>query len=98
MVSRPRRKQPACAAEPAASQAGKLPPMTDHTIEAAPGDMLHIPANRAHRHRPKVAAPGTLRDVLTGFHWTSAPSSTLYQPFAGTFTAGGWHHDDAVVA
>ena len=26
----------------------------DHTVEAGPGDMLHIPAGPAHRHKPTV--------------------------------------------
>jgi hypothetical protein len=39
----------------------------DHMIEAGPGDMLHIPAGPAHRHRPKVVGPATVRYVLTEF-------------------------------
>jgi hypothetical protein len=39
----------------------------DHTVEAGPGDMLHIPAGPAHRHRPKVIGSDTVRYVLTEF-------------------------------
>lgn len=39
----------------------------DHTIEAGPGDMLHIPAGLAHRHKPRVAGPDVVRYVLTEF-------------------------------
>ena len=38
------------------------------TVEAGPGDMLHIPSGPAHRHRPRVAGPETVRYVLTEFH------------------------------
>ncbi len=38
-----------------------------HTIEAGPGDMLHIPAGAAHRHKPSVPGTETVRYVLTEF-------------------------------
>jgi hypothetical protein len=38
-----------------------------HTVEAGPGDMLHIPAGTAHRHRPSVPGPDIVRYVLTEF-------------------------------
>jgi uncharacterized cupin superfamily protein len=38
-----------------------------HTVEAGPGDMLHIPAGPAHRHRPSVPGTETVRYVLTEF-------------------------------
>ncbi|HQT78773.1 MAG: hypothetical protein B7Z80_12240 [Rhodospirillales bacterium 20-64-7] len=39
----------------------------DHTVEAGPGDMLHIPAGPAHRHKPGVIGPDPVRYVLTEF-------------------------------
>lgn len=39
----------------------------DHTIEAGPGDMIHIPAGREHRHIPGVVGSETVRYVLTEF-------------------------------
>ena len=39
----------------------------DHTVEAGPGDMLHIPAGPAHRHKPRVLGSETVRYVLTEF-------------------------------
>jgi len=39
----------------------------DHTVEAGPGDMLHIPAGPAHRHRPSVVGEEVVRYVLTEF-------------------------------
>jgi uncharacterized RmlC-like cupin family protein len=39
----------------------------DHTVEAGPGDMLHIPAGPAHRHRPSVIGDEVVRYVLTEF-------------------------------
>jgi hypothetical protein len=39
----------------------------DHTIEAGPGDMLHIPAGPKHRHKPRVTGAETVRYVLTEF-------------------------------
>jgi hypothetical protein len=38
-----------------------------HTVEAGPGDMLHIPAGPAHRHKPSVPGPEVVRYVLTEF-------------------------------
>jgi uncharacterized RmlC-like cupin family protein len=39
-----------------------------HTVEAGPGDMLHIPAGRSHRHKPSVPGPEVVRYVLTEFN------------------------------
>ena len=39
----------------------------DHTVEAGPGDMLHIPAGPTHRHRPSVIGDEVVRYVLTEF-------------------------------
>lgn len=39
----------------------------DHTVEAGAGDMLHIPAGPAHRHKPQVTGEETVRYVLTEF-------------------------------
>ncbi|HEX4174135.1 MAG TPA: cupin domain-containing protein [Acetobacteraceae bacterium] len=39
----------------------------DHRVEAGPGDMLHIPAGRAHRHKPTVVGDKVVRYVLTEF-------------------------------
>ncbi|MDI3309264.1 MAG: cupin domain-containing protein [Acetobacteraceae bacterium] len=39
----------------------------DHEVEAGPGDMLHIPAGRAHRHKPFVVSGEPVRYVLTEF-------------------------------
>lgn len=39
----------------------------DHAVEAGPGDMLHIPAGEAHRHKPSVIGEGPVRYVLTEF-------------------------------
>jgi Cupin domain len=38
-----------------------------HTVEAGPGDMLHIPAGAEHRHKPSVPGPEVVRYVLTEF-------------------------------
>ncbi len=38
------------------------------TVEAGPGDMLHIPAGPEHRHKPRVVGNETVRYVLTEFH------------------------------
>jgi uncharacterized cupin superfamily protein len=38
-----------------------------HAVEAGPGDMLHIPAGRAHRHKPRVVGQDVVRYVLTEF-------------------------------
>lgn len=38
-----------------------------HTIEAGPGDMLHIPAGREHRHKPSVIGDEVVHYVLTEF-------------------------------
>ena len=39
----------------------------DHSVEAGPGDMLHIPAGPVHRHKPKVVGDEVVRYVLTEF-------------------------------
>jgi hypothetical protein len=39
----------------------------NHTIEAGPGDMIHIPAGAEHRHKPRVVGTETVRYVLTEF-------------------------------
>ncbi len=39
----------------------------DHEVEAGPGDMLHIPAGRAHRHQPQVIGTEPVRYFLTEF-------------------------------
>jgi hypothetical protein len=39
----------------------------DHSVEAGPGDMLHIPAGKAHRHKPSVVGDEAVRYVLTEF-------------------------------
>jgi uncharacterized cupin superfamily protein len=38
-----------------------------HVVEAGPGDMLHIPAGVAHRHKPVVIGDDVVRYVLTEF-------------------------------
>lgn len=38
-----------------------------HTVEAGPGDMLHIPAGPAHRHKPRVLGDAPAIYVLTEF-------------------------------
>jgi uncharacterized cupin superfamily protein len=38
-----------------------------HSVEAGPGDMLHIPAGPEHRHKPSVPGPEVVRYVLTEF-------------------------------
>ena len=38
-----------------------------HVVEAGPGDMLHIPAGREHRHQPSVLGAEPARYVLTEF-------------------------------
>jgi len=39
----------------------------DGAVEAGPGDIVHIPAGHAHRHRPGVVGSETVRYVLTEF-------------------------------
>jgi hypothetical protein len=39
-----------------------------HEVEAGPGDMLHIPAGPAHRHKPRVVGDEVVRYVLTEFN------------------------------
>ena len=38
-----------------------------HTVEAGPGDMLHIPAGPEHRHKPSAIGTEVARYVLTEF-------------------------------
>lgn len=38
-----------------------------HTVEAGPGDMLHIPAGPEHRHKPSVLGDEPVIYVLTEF-------------------------------
>lgn len=38
-----------------------------HAVDAGPGDMLHIPAGPAHRHKPSVPGADPVRYVLTEF-------------------------------
>lgn len=39
----------------------------DHTVEVGPGDMVHIPAGPAHRHRPSVVGAETVKYFITEF-------------------------------
>lgn len=39
----------------------------DHTVDLGPGDMVHIPAGRAHRHRPSVLGDETVKYFITEF-------------------------------
>lgn len=39
----------------------------DHSVEAGPGDMLHIPAGPAHRHKPSVVGSEIVKYFLTEF-------------------------------
>jgi quercetin dioxygenase-like cupin family protein len=39
----------------------------DHVVEAGPGDMLHIPAGPAHRHRPRAVGDAPVKYFLTEF-------------------------------
>lgn len=39
----------------------------DHVAEAGPGDMLHIPAGKEHRHKPSVVGDEVVRYMLTEF-------------------------------
>lgn len=39
----------------------------EHSVEAGPGDMLHIPAGPAHRHKPTVLGDEVVCYVLTEF-------------------------------
>ena len=47
-----------------------------HEVEAGPGDMLHIPAGREHRHKPSVAGDEVVRYVLTEFGPPNLDSET----------------------
>ena len=38
-----------------------------HAVDAGPGDMLHIPAGREHRHKPTVIGEEPVTYVLTEF-------------------------------
>jgi quercetin dioxygenase-like cupin family protein len=39
----------------------------DHEVEIGPGDMVHIPAGHAHRHRPRVVGDEPVRYFITEF-------------------------------
>ncbi|MDP6120500.1 MAG: cupin domain-containing protein [Rhodospirillales bacterium] len=39
----------------------------DHEVEIAPGDVVHIPAGYAHRHRPHVVGDETVKYFITEF-------------------------------
>lgn len=39
----------------------------DQVVEAGPGDIVHIPAGYAHRHRPRVVGGETVRYFITEF-------------------------------
>ena len=39
----------------------------DHVVEVGPGDIVHIPAGHAHRHRPRVVGSATVRYFITEF-------------------------------
>ena len=39
----------------------------DQVVEAGPGDIVHIPAGRAHRHRPRVVGSETVCYFITEF-------------------------------
>jgi gentisate 1,2-dioxygenase len=39
----------------------------DHSVEVGPGDMVHIPAGHAHRHRPHVVGDEPVRYFITEF-------------------------------
>ena len=39
----------------------------DHEVEIGPGDMAHIPAGPAHRHRPSVIGDEPVRYFITEF-------------------------------
>lgn len=39
----------------------------DHAVEVGPGDMVHIPAGHAHRHRPRVVGDEPVRYFITEF-------------------------------
>ena len=39
----------------------------DHEVEIGPGDIVHIPAGHAHRHRPHVLAGEPVKYFITEF-------------------------------
>ena len=39
----------------------------DHSVEIGPGDMVHIPAGPAHRHRPQVVGDEMVKYFITEF-------------------------------
>src|SRR5262249_61792901 len=53
----------------------------DHVVEAGPGDMLHIPAGPAHRHKPRVIEIGRahlLTPVTDPYPIPSSPSQKTH--------------------
>jgi mannose-6-phosphate isomerase-like protein (cupin superfamily) len=40
----------------------------DHSVELGPGDIAHIPAGPAHRHRPHVEGGEVVRYFITEFN------------------------------
>jgi uncharacterized cupin superfamily protein len=47
---------------------GRIRYRFDHdVVEAGPGDMLHIPAGAAHRHKPTVVGEEVVKYFLTEF-------------------------------
>jgi len=39
----------------------------DHDVEIGPGDIVHIPAGHAHRHRPHVTGDVAVKYFITEF-------------------------------
>ena len=39
----------------------------DHEVESGPGDIVHIPAGHAHRHRPHVLGEAPVKYFITEF-------------------------------
>ncbi|MBM3489325.1 MAG: cupin domain-containing protein [Alphaproteobacteria bacterium] len=39
----------------------------NHAVEVGPGDIVHIPAGHAHRHRPSVVGNETVKYFITEF-------------------------------
>lgn len=54
----------------------------DHTVEAGPGDLLHIPAGPAHRYKPQVVGTDPVRYVPTEFrHRTNSAGQIRSKPY-----------------